>query len=181
MATTTLSVRDIAQKIKLPGEDMTAAINRARNWTREGLLPTVGEKHPGIGRERRYPQRAILDAVLLQLITSTLGIPAVIAKVAVKDVRKLLAEHPREGSVLVVGRSIGGKEWSAGIVWRSHLHKWIETRRDQVHAVINLETIYDLVDQGAAAVAVKGTATGTGTMTAHATVVTEGGDDGDHS
>ena len=159
MATATLSVRDIALKIKLPTEDLTAAINRARNWTREGLLPTVGEKHPGIGRERRYPERAMLDAMLLQVLTSAIGTPAVIATGAVKelkaklgntvdDLKELLAKHPKEDTVVVVSRSITDREWSAGVFWRSRLDKWIATRRNMVHVVVDAQMLHDLVEGG---------------------------------
>jgi hypothetical protein len=146
MPTVTLTVREIAQKIQLDGEDLTTAINRARNWTREGLLPTVGEKHPGIGRERLYPKQAIRDAVILQMLTSVVGMTAVgatpVLKAMLKDVKDLLAEQPREDTVLIASRKIGGKEWMAGTVQLSKVQRWIATRPEYVHVVLSAETLY---------------------------------------
>jgi hypothetical protein len=154
MPTVTLTVREIAQKIQLPDEDLTTAINRARNWTREGLLPTVGEKHPGIGRERLYPRRAILDAVLLQALTSAIGMTAVgalpvlksVLKEILKDVKNLLAAQPREDTLIIASRKIGEKEWQAGVVWESRIHKWLATRRQYVHVILNAKTLYEQME-----------------------------------
>jgi hypothetical protein len=139
-------VRDIAAKIKLPEETMQAAINRARNWTKEGLLPTVGEKHPGIGRERLYPKHAVRDAVILQTLVSAVGMSGVgaapVLKAMLKDAKDLLAEQPREDTVLIASREIGKKEWLAGTVQLSKVQRWIATRPEYVHVVLNAATIY---------------------------------------
>jgi hypothetical protein len=155
----TVTVRDIARKIRLPNEDLEVAVARARNWTKENLLRTTGEKHPGTGRERHYPKSAILDAVLLQWLTSVVGMPATLATSALKskapedeaskdllagalkDLRQLIDEHPAEDTVIVVSRTIGEKEWSAGVVWLSRLSRWIATRPEDAHVVLNLETL----------------------------------------
>jgi hypothetical protein len=147
MPTATLTVREIAERIQLPGELLTTAIARARNWTREGLLPTVGEKHPGIGRERRYPQRAIIDAVLLQTLTSGIGMTAVhalpVLKEILKDVKDLLAEAPPDNTLIICGRKLGTKEWRAGTGDPARIQKWIATRPDWVHVVLNAKTLYE--------------------------------------
>jgi hypothetical protein len=150
MPTVTLTVREIAQKIRLPGEDLTTAINRARNWTREGLLPTVGERHPGIGRERLYPRRALLDAVLLQWLTTALGMTAVgassVLKEILKDTKDLLATQPREDTVLVASRKFGEKEWIVGPIWESRIQKWLATHREYAHAILHAKTLYEQVE-----------------------------------
>ena len=73
----TYSVSEIAEKIGRPGEDMRVVGDRIRNWTREGLLEPVGEKNPGTGRSRQYPETALLDALILTAITETVGLQVV--------------------------------------------------------------------------------------------------------
>jgi hypothetical protein len=71
-----LTVRDIAERIRRPGEPLDAVVDRLRNWTKEGLLQAVGEKNPGTGRRRQYTETAVVDALVLSALTE-LGIPAV--------------------------------------------------------------------------------------------------------
>lgn len=74
--------------------------DRIHNWTRLGLLPVVGEKHPGTGKVRQYADRAIDTARVLEDLTELgigfLGREKFIAKiVADKKLRaavKLLKE-----------------------------------------------------------------------------------------
>jgi hypothetical protein len=71
-----ITVRDIAKRIRRDDEDLQAVINRLRNWTKEGLLQFLGDKHPGTGKSRLYPERAVVDALVLSALTA-MGIPAV--------------------------------------------------------------------------------------------------------
>jgi hypothetical protein len=73
---TLLTVRDVAERIRRSDEDLGTVIDRLKNWTKEGLLDTDSEKNPGTGRKRRYPEAAIIDALVLNTLTQ-LGIPAV--------------------------------------------------------------------------------------------------------
>lgn len=75
-STTELTVRDVARRIRRDGEDLEVVVNRLRNWTKEGLLAFLGDKHPGSGRTRLYPEYAVVDALVLSALTAT-GIPAV--------------------------------------------------------------------------------------------------------
>jgi hypothetical protein len=71
-----LTVRDIAKRIRRDGEDLEVVVNRLRNWTKEGLLEFSGDKHPGSGKTRLYPKHAVIDALVLSALTA-IGIPAV--------------------------------------------------------------------------------------------------------
>jgi DNA-binding transcriptional MerR regulator len=73
---TSLTVREIAERIREPGEDLTAVVDRLRNYTKEGLLKPAGSRHPGTGRRRRYPERAVIDAAILSKLSQRFGIPA---------------------------------------------------------------------------------------------------------
>jgi hypothetical protein len=71
-----LTVRDIAKRIRRDDEDLEVVVARLRNWTKEGLLQFSGDKHPGTGRARLYPEGAVIDALVLGGLTA-IGIPAV--------------------------------------------------------------------------------------------------------
>jgi hypothetical protein len=74
--TATLTVRDIAKRIRQPGEALDPIVERLRNWTDVGILETGDEKNPGIGRRRHYTEAAVVDAFILSELTEW-GIPAV--------------------------------------------------------------------------------------------------------
>jgi hypothetical protein len=63
--TSALAVRDIAERIRRPHEDMTTVVDRIRGWTDVGLIEAGGKKHPGTGKRRVYGEMAIVDAMLL--------------------------------------------------------------------------------------------------------------------
>ena len=71
---TSITVGDIARRIREPGEELSAVIDRLRNWTKEGLIKPVGDRSPGTGRKRLYPERAIIDAAILSRLARYYGI-----------------------------------------------------------------------------------------------------------
>jgi hypothetical protein len=71
-----VTVGEIARRIQRPGEDVKVAIARLANWTKESLLRPI-KKHTGTGRDRFYPDMALVDAAVLDALTGVLGIPAV--------------------------------------------------------------------------------------------------------
>ena len=68
MAPSTLTVRDLANRIHRRDEDPASVIERIRHWTREGFLIPTGEKNPGTGRHRTYAETAIEDALILNAL-----------------------------------------------------------------------------------------------------------------
>jgi hypothetical protein len=85
-----LFVKDIAERVRRPGEELQATIDRLRNWTDQNLIHTVGEKNPGTGRARRYGRNSLLEAALLEAL-NRLGIPAVHATAVLRETKKLVA------------------------------------------------------------------------------------------
>jgi DNA-binding transcriptional MerR regulator len=73
---TGITVKEVAERICRPHEDMAAVIDRLRNWTKEGLLQPSGERNPGTGRKRRYSEQTVIDAMILSAFAEW-GIPAV--------------------------------------------------------------------------------------------------------
>jgi hypothetical protein len=115
--TQTVTTKDIAEKIRMPGEDQQVAVDRIKNWTREGLLKTVGEKNPGKGRSRQYSRSALLDALLLQTLIECTGIGAIAAGELLSRMKKgpnlkpLYADPTNidaiENCLLVIARRLG--------------------------------------------------------------------------
>jgi len=87
-------VRDIAVRIRRPHEDVVTVVDRIRGWTDVGLLKAVGEKHPGTGRKRRYPETTIYDALLLTALLD----------VGIDAVRATQFHGPGGASILSLGR-----------------------------------------------------------------------------
>jgi hypothetical protein len=62
--------------------------------------------------------------------------------------RQLIAMHPIDDTVVIMSRTIGGKEWSAGVVRLSKLRKWIATRPDEAHVVIHVKRLHEQLGGG---------------------------------
>jgi len=73
---TFLTVRDVAERVRRPDEDIDAVMFRLKNWTKEGLLRPHGKRSPGTGVPHSYTQEAVTDALLLTALGDW-GIPAV--------------------------------------------------------------------------------------------------------
>ena len=70
------SVRQIAERIQRPYEDIGTVVDRIRGWADMGLLDVVGDKHPGTGRKRVYAESALIDSLVLTGLTDA-GLAAV--------------------------------------------------------------------------------------------------------
>src|SRR5262249_28388325 len=60
-----LTVSEIAERIRKPSDEKSMIVERLRHWTREGLISTSGEKNPGTGRKRRYDESVLKSAAIL--------------------------------------------------------------------------------------------------------------------
>ena len=72
----TFTVREIARRVAVPGEDLDAVVDRLRNLTDEGLLVPVGRQAPGTGQRRRYRETEVVKAAVLNRLMTTFGMPA---------------------------------------------------------------------------------------------------------
>jgi hypothetical protein len=141
----TYSVTDIAEKIRGPSEDMRVVGDRIRNWTREGLLEPVGEKNPGTGRSRQYPETALLDALILTAITETVGLQVVKVHMF-KDIFALARKHFKSRysaeTLLVISRNTTlGAGYSTQPVEPNGLALLIKNSDAEAHIVINVGKI----------------------------------------
>jgi hypothetical protein len=105
----TLTVRDIAECIRRPSEDLTAVIDRLRAWTDIGLLKLAAnsDPNPGKGRAREYPEIARVDAALLTLFVEA-GLSAL---------REGRMEGPDAVSILELGRKAAKREQRGKAQW----------------------------------------------------------------
>jgi DNA-binding transcriptional MerR regulator len=92
-----MTVKELAERICRPHEDIGAVIDRLRNWTKEGLLETAGDKNPGTGRRRHYDDSALVDALILTTLAD-IGIPSVRASQLKYDKKDLL-NHGRHAVI----------------------------------------------------------------------------------
>ncbi|MCK1317135.1 hypothetical protein [Bradyrhizobium sp. 23] len=74
---TTVTVRELAECIRRDDEKLANAVYRIQNWTEEGLLTPVGDRNPGTGKHRSYPEGALADALVLSILTEAVGMKAV--------------------------------------------------------------------------------------------------------
>ncbi|MDN5003989.1 MerR family transcriptional regulator [Bradyrhizobium sp. GCM10027634] len=136
----TYSVTEIAEKIGLPGEDLRVVGDRIRNWTREGLLKPVGEKNPGTGRSRQYPETALLDALLLTALTESVGLQVVkvhgFAEIF-DHARQYLKSQSKSSTLLVIARDARSGSY-VSVQRPDTLGKFIANSAVDAHIVINL-------------------------------------------
>jgi len=141
-----LSVSELAERIRRPGEDMPALIARLRNWTKEGLLTPDGDPHPGIGRSRLYPETAVADARALAVLADVVGIPAVKSKSFSKFFEFARNEFGRPTPAhrcFVICKSLDGKTGEVFTVKRQFLDQWLERSKYPCHVVIDLKKYFE--------------------------------------
>jgi len=139
------TVGELAEKVRRPGEDMPALLARLRNWTKEGLLLPKGDRNPGAGRSRLYPESAIADARALSLFADVIGIPAVKSrsfKAFHDEVRRNLKGPSPAPRFLIIGKSLDGVAAEVGSCKKEFLSKYLAQSKYLAHIVIDLETYF---------------------------------------
>jgi hypothetical protein len=159
-----ISVRDIAERIQRPGETLQTAIDRVRNWTKEGFLSLIGDKNPGIGRARNYSKDALLEASLLDILSDggmTAARAAPHMRLLMKVVEKywktvgpfhadhLVGKRPatkrksRERPLLVISKSVGKGELGIADLKLSELEDYVLSAGRNLHTIVDLEILFD--------------------------------------
>jgi hypothetical protein len=70
-----VSITEIAEKVRRPGEDPEAVMSKLLNWVKMDLILPLGDKHVGKGKRRFYGEHSVVDALVLNALTYW-GIPA---------------------------------------------------------------------------------------------------------
>ena len=146
---TTLTVRDIAQRVQLPGEELRTAVDRVRNWTKEGLIKPVGDIHPGTGRKKRYPEKAAIRAMILQAIADATGGRAVYLASMIESVEaRLRACRGQRDMIFAIHRKAGGGGKFGLSTWKAKdFAKGILESTADIHIVLNPNRILDQMDE----------------------------------
>jgi hypothetical protein len=143
----TLTVKAIAERIRRPNEGMRAAEDRIRNWTRERLLNPVGERHPGTGKVRRYPESALIEAAFLQVITDCTGVAAVAAGDLLGEAKRIFARATKddtlEKSMLVISKSVGDRKWTMSHVLDAKLSRYLAGDPHDTHTIVALKKLVE--------------------------------------
>jgi hypothetical protein len=71
-----LSARAIAERLKGRWPDIGTTIIRIRHWAGLGVLYPVGERNPGRGKQRNYPETTVVEVAVLGALAD-LGISLV--------------------------------------------------------------------------------------------------------
>jgi hypothetical protein len=143
MAMQTVSVGDIAEKVKRPGEALQTAIDRVKNWAKEGLIKPEGGKNPGVGRRRQFSHGTLIDAVMIQILTDGTGMRAVDAVEIIRDPKwASTIRKPSDGNFFVVSRSITKDDWSIGSTKKSALSQVITQSPRDIHIVLDLNNLF---------------------------------------
>jgi hypothetical protein len=148
----TLTARDIAKHIQRPGEPLTAAVDRLRNWTKMGIIKPSGAKHPGTGRKKQYSSAALLETILLQTLTDTFGSSAVSLSSLIDQVSKMAragvllgfeSKLHRQPKVLVLSRPHGADAMAITKVNVKDLGEYISKSDLDTHMVLNLNRLFE--------------------------------------
>jgi hypothetical protein len=95
------SVREIADRVRRPHEEIGTVVDRIRGWSDVGLIKVLGSKFPGTGSRRRYLAEAIIDAVILTALTD-MGLAAVRVGYFVTDKGETVLSFGRQGACEVL-------------------------------------------------------------------------------
>jgi hypothetical protein len=143
-----ITVSEIAESIRREDENITAVVDRLRNWTKEGLLRPLGEKNPGTGRKRHYPETAIIDAMLLTVLTDQIGMAAVKTtrfRKLFAEARRLWSRPPNIQQFAVI--SLSPAETVVGVSKPENLANIFMSDPDAVHIVINLNHLFERLNR----------------------------------
>jgi hypothetical protein len=141
----TFTISEIADRIRRPDEEIGAVIDRLKNWVKEGLLKPVGERHPGTGRHRRFPESALIDAAILHVMTDQIGMQAVQAGALRKlfiDTRKAFSRKPDAERFVTIGRSPDNRAAEIGLSHAEGLAGLLAGSPHESHVVINLQKLF---------------------------------------
>jgi hypothetical protein len=103
------TVAELAARIRRKGEKFELVADRIRNWTKDGLLEPTGDKNPGTGRSRLYPEKALIEAMVLLELMDCLGIQPIKARYYAgwfKAAKQVLERDAKQKRYLVFSRGL---------------------------------------------------------------------------
>jgi hypothetical protein len=143
-----LTVRELAERIATKGDNLATITERIRHWTDEDMLTVIGDRNPGTGKKRLYDQKALVEALILTIISEAVGhavtTPAFIKvfKAARKDDDFALhsAQEPSERFFVVEhDRKRGISIWPS---WGKYLLQNLSDSKFEAHVVLDLWKVH---------------------------------------
>ncbi len=144
----TYTVTELAGLIVRKGEKLDLVGDRIRNWTKDGLLEPLGEKHPGTGRSRTYPEKALIEALVLLELMDCLGIQPVKARYYsgwFKAVKLVLERDTKHKKYLIFSRGL--EQDLIRTATSKELVTALQTSEIASHVVIDLGKLYGNINQ----------------------------------
>ena len=140
-----LTVRELAEKVQRPDQDLNAVVVRLRNWTKEGFLMPSGDKSPGTGHRRRYPETAVLEALILNFLTDVVEIRTVALKPFLDDLRAdprwaLAIGFPAD-RFLIIGRTSASTDFEVHIKPFKKVAAHLKASKMEAHVVVSLAAL----------------------------------------
>jgi DNA-binding transcriptional MerR regulator len=145
-----LTVRELAERVRDPDEDLDVVVNRLRSWTKEGLLDPEGERNPGTGRKRLYPETAVIDAMALNLLTERAGMPSTQAfKLLWKTSKEdFFRTPPKVKKFLVISK--GPKDLAVSTCNVDSLASHLSPKKYDVHIVVDYNQLFERAQESPA-------------------------------
>jgi hypothetical protein len=113
-----------------------------------GIIKPTGERNPGTGRKKRYSDKALVRAVFLQTLIDASGSPAIAFADDIDEVVEAvywLAGKRWYDKFLVISRPPKMGELRFGTSDHNDLGDYIYKSKFDVHTVVNLRRIYDVL------------------------------------
>jgi hypothetical protein len=147
----TYTVAELAQRIARPSDKLELVADRIRNWTKDGLLDPTGDKNPGTGRARSYPEKALIEAMVLLELMDCLGIQPIKARHYVgwfKTAKSALERNVQQKEYLVLSRGPdGGKITLVDTKTIKELPSVLQRSKFASHIIIDLGALYARLEQ----------------------------------
>jgi hypothetical protein len=144
----TFTVTEIAERIARKGEKLELVADRIRNWTKDGLLEPVGEKNPGTGRSRTYPEKALIEAMVLLELMDSLGIQPIKARWFAdwsKVADRVMRKSKKRKKFLIFSRS--GSLTGIDLQTPEELIALLQEPAFASHIIIDLEKLHARIEQ----------------------------------
>jgi hypothetical protein len=145
------TVNEIAERIGRKGERLELVADRIRNWTKDGLLEPAGDKNPGTGRSRQYPEKALIEAMVLLELMDCLGVQPIKARLYTgwfKAAKSAIERNTEHKEYLVLSRGPdGGKITLVDTKTLKELPSVLQRSKFASHIIIDLGALYERLGQ----------------------------------
>jgi hypothetical protein len=145
----TVTISEIAARIAGPDEKLGVVIDKVKNWVKSGLLEPSSELNPGSGHARAFPETALIDALILHVLTAQVGMAAVRARAFSE-----LFKHSRSAfkrtdfkRFVTIGRSADNARAEIGFAYAEGLSEHLLRSPHESHVVLDLQKLFKRLER----------------------------------